>query len=519
MALLVGAAGLARAQDIRTSAEFALLEDDETGAVLYAKSADDPMVPASTAKLLTVEIVFHELKEGRLHLDDLFDVSENAWREGGAPSHGSATFLMVHSHVRVEDLLRGVIIQSGNDAAITLAEGLAGTEANFAVLMNKRAAELGMTHSKFANPWGKDDPGQRVTARDMALLAHHIIHDYPEYYHYFSEKDFTWNKIHQLNRNPLLTMDLGADGLKTGDLADSGFGLVGSAVENGQRLILVINGLKTATERAEEARKLLTWGFRSFDSRVVYEAGDVVGAAKVYGGEQSEVPLVAAERVTLFVPRGDAEKIVARIAYRGPLVAPVEANVPVGRLEISRGDMLVVAVPLKTQSAVALGGLASRAFDAGFELAAVLYPPLAGVGQMIARNAARPLHHARGRGRGRQVGAGAPARPAARRPRPDRPAHQGARRLAARGNLARGAARRRGRAVRAGRRGAAVHGGAHRPSRFRHSAGARARRMGGLRPLRGFDARLSGRGGQARPAVHRRPGARRGRREQAGPDA
>jgi D-alanyl-D-alanine carboxypeptidase (penicillin-binding protein 5/6) len=364
----LGVSNVARAQEMRTAAQFALMEDDATGAVLYEKNADEPMVPASMAKLMTIEIVFHALKEGRLHLDDIFDVSENAWREGGAPSHGSAMFLNVKSHVRVEDLLRGVIIQSGNDAAIALAEGLAGTEANFAVLMNRRAAELGMTHSRFANPWGRDDPGERVTPRDLALLAQHIIHDYPEYYHYFSEKDFTWNKIHQLNRNPLLNMDLGADGLKTGDLADSGFGLVGSAVENGQRLILVINGLKTATERAEEARKLFTWGFRSFDSRVVYEAGDVVGSAQVYGGARNEVPLVAAERVTLFTPRGDSAKVIARIFYRGPLVAPVAADLPIGRLEISRGDMLVVDAPLKTQSAIALGGLASRVFDAGFEL-------------------------------------------------------------------------------------------------------------------------------------------------------
>ncbi len=269
------------------------MEDYDTGSVLFEKDADDPTSPASTAKLMTAEIVFHELKEGRLRLDDLFEVSERAWREGGAPSRGAAMFLAVHSHVRVEDLLRGLLIQSGNDAAMTLAEGLAGTEDNFATLMNKRAAELGMTHSHFANGRGKAAPAQEVTPRDMALLAAHVIHDYPDYYHYFGEREFTWNKVRQLNRNPLLTMDIGADGLKAGDVADGGFAIVGSAVQDGQRLIVVMNGFKSATERAEETRKVLDYGFHSFDRRALFDAGATVGAASVYGGASSEVPLVS----------------------------------------------------------------------------------------------------------------------------------------------------------------------------------------------------------------------------------
>ena len=195
---------------------------------------------------MTAEIVFRELKEGRLHLDDTFHVSEHAWRTGGAHAHATATFLDVNSNVRIEDLLRGLIVQSGNDAAITLAEGMAGSEDAFADLMNKRAAELGLTHSTFVDPWGRDDPAQKATARDMALLAAHIIREYPDDYHYFGEKDFTWNKIHQLNRNPLLGAEPGADGLKTGDAPESGFSLVGSAVQDGQRLIVVVAGLKTA---------------------------------------------------------------------------------------------------------------------------------------------------------------------------------------------------------------------------------------------------------------------------------
>jgi D-alanyl-D-alanine carboxypeptidase (penicillin-binding protein 5/6) len=356
------------ADSFQTSAPFALVEDYESGATLFEKNADEPMIPASTTKMLTAEIVFHELKEGRLHLDDKFLVSENAWRTGGGHSHGSAMFLEVHSQVRVEDLIRGLVIQSGNDAAITLAEGLAGSEDGFAELMNKRAAELGMAHSHFTNPWGRPDPAQRVIARDMALLAAHIIRDYPEYYKYFGEKEFTWNKIRQLNRNPLLTMDMGADGLKTGDTAESGFGLVGSAVQNGQRLIVVINGLKTASERAEEARKLFNWGFRSFDPRVLFQPGDTVGTAAVYGGADGEVPLTCEQPAKVFLTRGGGERLTAKVVYMGPLIAPVSEGVEVGRLKVWRGTALALDLPVKTSAAVPEGGLTRRAFDAGLEL-------------------------------------------------------------------------------------------------------------------------------------------------------
>ena len=352
-----------------TAAEVALVQDYDTGAVLYEKNADQQTPPASTAKILTAEIVFRELKEGRLHLDDMFDVSEKAWREGGAHSHGAASFLALHSQVRVEDLLRGLLIQSGNDAAMTLAEGIGGTEDNFADIMNKRAAELGMTHSHFANARGKADPSQYVTARDMALLAAHVIRDDQDYYHYFGEKEFTWNRIRQLNRNPLLTMNMGADGLKAADPADGGFGLVGSAVQDGQRLIVVMYGLKSATERAEEARKLFDYGFHSFDRRTVFEVGQTVGAASVYGGKSGEVPLITERPITIFVPRGESGKVVAKIVYDGPLPAPVSKGQDAGRLKIWRDDMLAIDAPLKTGAAVGLGGLTSRAFDAGVELA------------------------------------------------------------------------------------------------------------------------------------------------------
>jgi D-alanyl-D-alanine carboxypeptidase (penicillin-binding protein 5/6) len=229
--------------------------------VLFAKNADAPMSPASTTKILTAEIVFSELAAGRLKLDDVATISARAAREGDAESGGSSMFAQANSEVRIEDLLRGLLITSGNDAAIALAERVAGSEEAFAALMNSRARALGMTRSHFANAWGEGSAGQRVTARDMARLAGHVIRAYPQYYRFFGETEFTWNGVQQNNRNPLLAMGIGADGMKTGHLAKSGFGLVGSAVQNGRRLILVLNGARSERERASEARKLIEWGF------------------------------------------------------------------------------------------------------------------------------------------------------------------------------------------------------------------------------------------------------------------
>lgn len=247
----------------QTKAPYALLVDYNTGAVLFEKKADAPVAPASTTKILTAEIVFRELAEGRLHLGDRMPISPKAAREGDAESGGSSMFAQANTQVTVDDLLRGLLITSGNDAAVALAEGVAGSENAFAARMNQRARQLGMNHSRFANAWGNGSGGQRVTARDMARLAAYVIGNYPQFYHYFGETEFTWNGIHQQNRNPLLSMNIGADGLKTGHLAASGFGLVGSAVQNGRRLILVLYGMRTEAERASEAGKLIESGFRA----------------------------------------------------------------------------------------------------------------------------------------------------------------------------------------------------------------------------------------------------------------
>ncbi|HLH10289.1 MAG TPA: D-alanyl-D-alanine carboxypeptidase family protein [Methylovirgula sp.] len=360
-------------QAFQTSAPQAILIDADTLTVLYEKNADQPAKPASTSKIMTAELVFEAIKEGRLKLDDTVEISENAWRNGGAPAHGSTMFAALHSSVRVEDLIRGLVIVSGNDAAIALAERLAGSEGAFATRMTERAHELGFTHLTFTDSWGKDDPDQRVTAHDMAFLAAHLIRTYPDLYRYFGEKDFTWNKIKQPNRNPLLAMDIGCDGLKTGNIDDSGYGIVASAVQNGQRLILALYGAKSAKERTDEAVRIFQWGFRTFAIKTLFSGGEVIGYARVYGGTQGSVPLVSTTPVKLMVPRDPTEKLTGRIDYVGPLVAPVTAGKQVAHLQIFRGENQVLDVPLQTAADVKVGSLSRRAMDASLEYAEELF--------------------------------------------------------------------------------------------------------------------------------------------------
>ena len=372
MAALASAAP-AWAQAFQTLAPYAILMDAETRTILMEKAADELVSPASTAKLMTAEIVFHEIAEGRLKLADEFTISRNALREGGARAGGSSMFALVDSRVSIENLIQGLVVQSGNDAAIALAEGIAGSEAAFATLMNRRASELGMAKSTFANPWGKADPAQKVTAREMAMLADHVIRTYPELYKYFGEKEFTWNKIKQQNRNPLLFMDIGADGLKTGNVEDSGFGLIGSAVQNGQRLIVVVNGLKSAKDRAEESRKILQWGFRAFEPKILFGAGEIIGSARLYGGAQAEVDLLAEGAVKVLLPRGSGERLSARIVYTGPIAAPVAQGANIARLQVLRGTVQALDMPLKAAVSVGIGPLPRRAYDAALELATGLF--------------------------------------------------------------------------------------------------------------------------------------------------
>jgi len=383
-ALLVGALALgaahaantvagAKKDEFQTKAPRAILIDAESGSILFEKNADELMAPSSLAKLMTAEVVFNLLRQKTISLDTEYIVSEYAWRHGGAPSHTSSMFAPIHSKVAVKDLLYGLIIQSANDGAIALAEGIAGSEPKFAAMMNARARELGMPRSFFTNSTGLPDPPLVVTARELGNLARHIIKTYPEYYPIYGEKEFTWNKIRQQNRNPLLAMNIGADGMKTGYTEDGGYGLVGSAVQNGLRLIVVINGLETQAERANEGRRLLEWGFKGFEQRYLFAEGQNIGDAKVFGGAQWSVPLQAPGGVNLLVPKGSNERITARIVYSGPVRAPVQEGQGIGTLKVWRGDNLVLEAPLHAAESVARGGITGRAIDAATEFVIGLF--------------------------------------------------------------------------------------------------------------------------------------------------
>ena len=352
----------------QTSAPFAILIDAETGSVLFEKGADALTAPSSLAKLMTAEVVFNEITQGRLSRDEEMMISENAWRRGGAPSRTSSMFAPIHSRVRVEDLLRGLIIQSANDAAIALAEGISANERAFAVLMNNRARELGLVKSNFANATGLPDPTQKVTVRELAKLAQHIMRIYPDFYPIYGEKEFTWNKIRQQNRNPLLALNIGADGMKTGYTAEGGFGLVGSALQNGLRLIVVVNGLKTAKDRADEAKKLLDWGFSGFEQRPLFAEGEILGQARVFAGTQTSVNLVGRRAISMLIPRNNHDRISAKIVYSGPVPAPVQEGQRIGTLRVYRGTNVALEVLLQAAETVERGNLSRRAFDAASEL-------------------------------------------------------------------------------------------------------------------------------------------------------
>jgi serine-type D-Ala-D-Ala carboxypeptidase (penicillin-binding protein 5/6) len=361
--------GPSKAHDgFQTAAAHAILIDAESGSVLFEKAADDLIPPASLSKLMTAEVVFNELRKERFQPTTEFIVSTNAWRRGGAPSHTSSMFLPIHTKASIDDLLHGVIIQSANDACITLAEGISGNESAFAELMTKRAREIGLTKSTFGNSSGLPDPRQLMTSRELGKLARHIIQTYPDYYKYYGEREFTWNKIRQYNRNPLLNMNIGADGMKTGFTKEAGYGLVGSAVQNGLRLIVVVNGLRSEKERADEGKKLLEWGFHNFQSSLLFSEGQEIAYAKVYGGAKGSVPVVAEKAVNLMVPRGVRERIIARMVYSGPVRAPVQQGQSIGTLKVWRGEFLVLEVPVQAAEAVGTGSMSRKAFDAATEM-------------------------------------------------------------------------------------------------------------------------------------------------------
>jgi D-alanyl-D-alanine carboxypeptidase (penicillin-binding protein 5/6) len=356
---LAGLAMLSRpGAAFESRAREALLIDATTGAVLLEKESDRPMPPASMSKIMTVYLVFEALKDGRLSLDGTLPVSEKAWRMGG-----SKMFVEVGKQIRVEDLLRGVIVQSGNDACIVLAEGLAGSEEAFAELMNRKAGELGMNDSRFANATGWPHPEQRMSARDLGTLALRTITDFPDYYPYYAETNFTFTKIKQGNRNPLLYKNLGADGLKTGHTEEAGYGLTGSAVQDGRRLIVVVNGLKSMRERGSESQSLITWGFREFNNYPLFVAGDTVEEAPVWQGQAKTVPLVLAKDLTVTLPRNSRKKMTVTVRHDGPIQTPIEAGQEVATLVIAAPGAETVEVPLQAGASVERLGLFGRFFS------------------------------------------------------------------------------------------------------------------------------------------------------------
>jgi D-alanyl-D-alanine carboxypeptidase (penicillin-binding protein 5/6) len=340
---------------IETTAREAFIVDAVTGRILLDKNADDSMPPASMSKIMTTYMVFERLKDGRVSLDDELPVSEKAWRKGG-----SKMFVEVGKQVRVEDLLRGVIVQSGNDACIVLAEGLGGTEEAFAAEMTRKGREIGLTGSSFANSTGWPDPNQRMTARDLATLARRLITDFPEYYHYYGETEFTYADIRQSNRNPLLYKSLGADGLKTGHTEEAGYGLTASAVQGDRRVVLVLNGLESRRARSEESVRLIGWAFREFGNYTLFKAGETVEDAGVWLGVDPTVPLIAEHDLTVTLSRKARLDMEVTVVYDGPIPAPLELGQQVATLIVAAPGEETVEMPLVAGAAIERLGFIGR---------------------------------------------------------------------------------------------------------------------------------------------------------------
>ena len=346
-------------QDFHTLAREAILIDQLSGQVLFEKNADARQPPASMTKMMTIYLLFDRLQRKVLSLDDEFTVSEEAWRKGG-----SKMFVEVNKRVRIEDLIRGIIVQSGNDATIVVAEGLAGSEEAFAELMTAKARELGLTNTNFMNASGWPDPDQYSSARDLALIANALTTHFPDFYHYFSEREFTYNGIRQFNRNPLLRRVNGVDGLKTGHVEASGYGVTISAERAGRRLTLVVHGLESSEDRRTEAERLLEWGFKQWGYYQFYGAGDQVTTMPIWLGNNPSVDLVVDRPVALNLPRAQRENLRFYVTGEGPATAPVEQGAPLARLELRIDEQPIATYPLIASNAVAKLGPFARIWAA-----------------------------------------------------------------------------------------------------------------------------------------------------------
>jgi len=343
---------------LETAARAAMVVDFRTGTVLLEKNADKALPPASMSKLMTLNMVFEALEDGRLTLDEKLPVSEHAMSYGG-----STMFLTTRDQVKVEDLIQGVIVLSGNDACVVLAEALAGSETEFARAMNERARQLGMNNSTFANSNGWPHPNQRMSARDLVTLAERLIREFPQYYGYFSETEFAFDgraPANKRNRNPLLKLDIGADGLKTGHTKEAGYGVVGSAVKNGRRVILMITGMPSPEARAREAEKLANWAFRQFVEKKIFEAGQKVASAEIWLGDAATVDLVTPDSLTLLLPASAARNLDATVRLREPVPAPVAKDQELGTITIRIPGMAPAVMPLVAASPVNKSGFLSR---------------------------------------------------------------------------------------------------------------------------------------------------------------
>jgi len=330
-----------------TDAKQAVLIDADTGYVLYEKNADELTSPSSMSKMMTIYVIFEKLQNGTLSLTDEFRVSKTAWSKGG-----SRMFLEENSQVSVENLLRGIIVQSGNDACIVIAEAFSGTEENFAEELNLRAKEIGLKKSNFINSTGWPDEDHFSTVRDLSILARKTIQNFPEYYHFYAEESFEYNGINQKNRNTLLKKPIGVDGLKTGHTEAGGYGLAASALKGNQRLIMVINGLSSNKERTAEAIKLFKWGYRNFTNFDLLKKGMAILEAKVWLGDEKTVPLVIGEDTTLTILKESRNRLRFKVEYDSPVSAPIEKGTKVAELEISAPGIDGLTIPLHAGSTV-----------------------------------------------------------------------------------------------------------------------------------------------------------------------
>lgn len=354
LGVVIGIASSARA--IEVAAPQAYMVDFDTGTVLLEVNADQIMVPSSMSKIMTAHLVFERLKKGDVTLDDTLPVSEKAWKMGG-----SKMFVQINSQVSVGDLLHGVIVPSGNDACIVLAEGLAVSEAAFADEMTRKAHEMGAKNTHFVNSSGWPDEGHVSTARDLAIMADRTIRDFPkEYEKYYAMKEFTYNNIKQGNRNTLLYKNMGADGVKTGHSEAGGYGSVVSAKQGDRRLILVINGLPSMKDRDKEATTLINWGFTHFKNYKVFKKGDVVDVADVWGGAEKTAELVAPHDVIMTLPRSQRKELQVKVVYDSPLPAPLKAGDEVGVIEVTVPGKGVQKVPLYVGNDVEQAGFFQR---------------------------------------------------------------------------------------------------------------------------------------------------------------